>query len=171
MRFVKFFFLGAVTLFAVFTALSLLFPSHLRVSRVVNVPVSRERTLEAIAELRSWGQWNQLIRNTQLTNLHYSSPSTGKGAWLSSDQLAVHELGADSNGVTLQWDLKGGKRYAGGIDLMTVNRDSLAVQWYFDLDFRWYPWEKMGAFVYDRKLGPAMEESLDSLRLFLEKSR
>src|ERR1700754_1429488 len=56
------------------------------------------------------------------------------------------------------------------MDVVAVNRDSLTVQWYFDLTFRWYPWEKMGAFVYDRKLGAAMEESLDSLQLFLKNS-
>jgi hypothetical protein len=171
MRFIKFFLLSVLTLFIVLTALSFLFPSHIRVSRVANISTSRERTLAAIADLRSWGQWNQFIRNTPLTNKHYSTPANGKGAWFSSDQLTIHETDADSNGIALQWDLKGGKRYAGGIDIMSLNPDNITVQWYFDLNFRWYPWEKMGAFVYDRKLGPAMEESLDSLRLFLENSR
>ena len=171
MRYIKFLLFAVLSLFIVLTAFSLLFPSDLRISRVINVTASKARTVETIADLRSWGQWNQFVRNTQLTNKQYSSPSGGKGAWLSSDQLAVHEVEADSNGVLLQWDLKGGKRYAGGFDLLTVNPDSLTVQWWFDLHFRWYPWEKLGAFVYDRKLGPAMEESLDSLRSFLEKSR
>ena len=171
MRYIKFFLFAAVTLFVVLTAFSLLFPSDMRISRVINVSASKARTLETIADLRSWGQWNQLVRNTQLTNKQYSSPSGGKGAWMSSDQLSVREMETDSNGILLQWDLKGGKRYAGGFDVFTVNRDSLTVQWYFNLHFRWYPWEKLGAFVYDRKLGPVMEESLDSLRAFLEKSR
>lgn len=171
MRFVRFFLIGLVTLFLALTALSFLFPSHLRISRVVNVPASRQATTAAIADLRGWEQWNLFVRNTALTNKQYSSPSRGKGAWLSSDQMTIREMDADTNGIVLQWDLKGGKRYAGGFDLLTVNRDSLAVQWWFDLQFRWYPWEKLGAFVYDRKLGPAMEESLDSLRRFLENSR
>ncbi len=170
-NFIKFFIIGLLTLFLAMTALSLLLPSNLRISRVVNVSASRARTAAAIADLRGWNDWNQFVRNTPLTNKRYSSPSAGKGAWLSSDQLTIRETVADSNGVVLQWDLKGGKQYAGGFDLLTANSDSLTVQWWFDLHFRWYPWEKLGAFVYDRKLGPAMEESLDSLRLFLEKSR
>lgn len=171
MRFVKFFLFCVLTLFIVLTGLSLLFPSDLRISRVTNVPASKARTLEVIADLQSWGKWNQFVRNPQLTNKKYSATTAGSGAWFSSDQLRVSETGIDSNGIALQWDLKGGKTYQGGIDLLSVNRDSLTVQWWFDLHFRWYPWEKLGAFVYDRKLGPAMEESLDSLRLFLEKSR
>lgn len=171
MRIIKFFLFGAITLFLALTALSLLFPSNLRISRVTNVPASKARTLEVIADLRSWGQWNRFVRNSQLTNGKYSSPSSGAGARFSSDQLRVSETGIDSNGIALQWDLTGGKTYRGGIDLLSVNPDSLTVQWWFDLHFRWYPWEKLGAFVYDRKLGPVMEESLDSLRLYLEKSR
>jgi len=170
MRFVKFALLGLLTLFIVLTALSLLFPSHLRVSRVVNVTASRARTAEVIADLRSWENWNLFIRHTPLTNKRTSSPPSGKGAWLSSNEFTIRETAADTNGVALQWDLRGGKRYSGGFDLLQVNGDSLAVQWWFDLSFRWYPWEKLGVFVYDRKLGPVMEESLDSLRLYLEKS-
>jgi hypothetical protein len=171
MRYIKFLFISAVSLFLALTALSLLLPSHLRISRVVNVAASRERTAAVIADLRGWNEWNQFVRNTPLTNKQYSTPASGKGAWLSSRELSIHETGADTNGIVLQWDLKGGKRYAGGFDLLSVNRDSLTVQWWFDLYFRWYPWEKLGAFVYDRKLGPAMEESLDTLRQFLEKSQ
>lgn len=114
MRIIKFFLFGAITLFLALTALSLLFPSNLRISRVTNVPASKARTLEVIADLRSWGQWNRFVRNSQLTNGKYSSPSSGAGARFSSDQLRVSETGIDSNGIALQWDLTGGKTYRGG---------------------------------------------------------
>jgi hypothetical protein len=95
----------------------------------------------------------------------------GVGARLSSDQMTITETAADSDGITLGWDMKGGKQYTGGIAVGRVNPDSLTVQWWFDLNFRWYPWEKLGIFVYDRKLGPVMEESLAGLRQYVEKSR
>jgi hypothetical protein len=171
MRFVKFFILSILSIFLVLTGLSLLLPSHLRVSRVIDVAASRTRVAATIGDLRSWNEWNSFIRNTPLTNKQYSSPPGGKGAWLSSDQMTIRETAADTNEIALQWDLNGGKRYAGGFDLLSVNTDSLTVQWWFDLNFRWYPWEKLGVFVYDRKLGPVMEESLDSLKRFLENSR
>ena len=171
MRFVKFLVLAIVTLFLMLTGLSLLFPSHLRVSRVINVTAPRGKVAAVIGDLRTWEEWNTFIHNTPLTNKHFSTPSKGKGAWLSSDQWTIRELAADSDGIALQWDLKGGKKYQGGFDLLSVNPDSLTVQWWFNLDFRWYPWEKLGVFVYDRKLGPVMEESLDSLKQFVENSR
>src|SRR5258708_28691305 len=111
MRFIKFFLIGFAVLFLALTALSLLFPSNLRITRVVNVSTSRERTAAALADLRGWSEWNQFVRNGTLTNKQYSSPAAGKGAWLSSDQMTIHEVQADSNGVALLSDLKGGKRY------------------------------------------------------------
>jgi hypothetical protein len=172
MRVIRFLIPAVICLFLVMTGLSLLFPSHLRVARVVNVAASREKVLAAIGDLRAWTQWNEFVRSTPLTNKTWSAPSDGKGAWMRSDELTVNETAADSDGIQLDWALKGGKRYPGGMAVVpSLYPDSLTVQWWFDLSFRWYPWEKLGVFVYDRKLGPAMEESLTGLKRYVENSR
>src|ERR1700744_3690825 len=171
MRFVKFALIGILTLFVVLTALSLLFPSDLRVSRVINVAASRQTAYAAISDFRSWPQWDAFVRQTNITHVTWSSPSAGKGAQLRSDQMTVTETDADSNGIALTWDLMGGKQFRGGFELLTPNADSLTIEWSFDFHFRWYPWEKLGVFVYDRKLGPAMEESLKGLKVYVENSR
>lgn len=109
-----------------------------------------------------------------LTNVRISSPSDGKGAVLRADELTIRETSADSDGILLHWSLKGGKEVEGGFRFGSVSpslrTDSIMVLWYFDLHFRWYPWEKLGVFVYDRKLGPIMEESLAGLKQFVENS-
>jgi hypothetical protein len=170
-QFVRFLILSLVVLFVVSTLLSLLFPSHLRVMRAVNVGAPRARVLGAIGDLRAWTEWNEFVRSTPLTNKTWSAPSAGTGAWMHSDQINVMETANDSDGVTLDWDLKGGKRYPGGMSVLQSYPDTITVQWWFDLSFRWYPWEKLGIFVYDRKLGPAMEESLAGLKRYVEISR
>lgn len=171
MQYVKFFFVSVISLFVVLTALSLLFPSDLRVQRVVNIGAPREKVLAAVGDLKTWPEWNQFVRGTGLTHLALSTPSAGVGAKLSSDQMTISETAADSDGIALEWDLKGGKRHPGGIAVGNPNQDSITVEWWFDLHFRWYPWEKLGVFVFDRKLGPVMEQSLDSLRRYVENSR
>ena len=170
MRFIRFLLLSVVALFVVSTLLSLLFPSSLRVMRVVNVAASREKTLAAVRDLRAWTQWNEFVRSPQLTHKAWSNSSDGKGAWMRTDQLTVQETGVDTDGIALNWVLTGGKQYAGGISVFQTFPDSVTVQWWFDLHFRWYPWEKLGVFVYDRKLGPAMEESLTGLKEYVENS-
>src|SRR5882672_10070353 len=89
MRIIKLLFISAIVLFGVLTALSLLFPSRLRVSRAINIAAPREKIYAAVGDLRRWEEWNAFIRKTPLTGKTFSSPSTGKGAFLHSDQLAV----------------------------------------------------------------------------------
>ncbi|HTI91789.1 MAG TPA: SRPBCC family protein [Puia sp.] len=169
MKLIKFAFLGLVVFFLILTALSLLFPSQLRIARVVNIAAPKENVLAAVSDLRAWKEWNQFLRPNTLSNIRYSSPSAGKGASLEADELTIRETAADSAGVLLHWNLKGGKEVDGGFLFSSPNADSLSVVWYFDLHFGWYPWEKLGIFVYDRKLGPIMEESLTGLKQFVEK--
>src|SRR5215472_12887097 len=162
LQYAKFLIISLISVFLVLTALSLLFPSDLRVQRVVNIAAPREKVLSAVADLKTWPEWNGFIRGTGLTHVSLSATTAGAGARLSSDQMTITETAVDSDGIALDWDLKGGKRHPGGIAVGILNRDSITVQWWFDLHFRWYPWDKLGVFVYDRKLGPVMEESLDS---------
>ena len=171
MRLIRFGLFVLVSFFIVLTALSLLFPSEIRVSRVVNVAASRAEVSAAVSDLRVWEEWNRMLSRSMLTNIRYSVPSGGRGAFMRSDQLRIDEKEADTAGVVLNWDPTNGKQFVGGFRFLSVNRDSLTVQWWFDLHFRWYPWEKLGVFVYDRKLGPVMEESLERLKRYVEKPR
>lgn len=172
MRLVRFAVLALLVLMVVMTALSLLLPSHIRVSRVVNVAVDSRKEVEvAVSDLQAWKKWNDFVFNTGLTNVRFSSPSRGAGAFLKSDQLEIEEKYADTAGVLLNWDMTRGKQFVGGFEFLSINPDSLTVRWWFDFHFRWYPWERLGIFVYDRKLGPVMEESLEGLRRFIEKGR
>ncbi|HET6254834.1 MAG TPA: SRPBCC family protein [Puia sp.] len=171
MRLIKFALLGLLVLFAVLTALSLILPSTVRISRVVNVRASRRQEVyAAVSDLRAWKSWNDFVYHSSLTNIRYSSPSGGAGAFLQSDQLRIEERQADTAGVLLNWDMVNGKQFVGGFQFLSLNPDKLTVQWWFEFHFRWYPWEKLGIFVYDRKLGPVMEESLEALQRFVEKS-
>jgi len=172
MRFVRFLILSLVVLFIVSTLLSLLFPSSLRVTRTVNVAASKAKTLAAVSDLRVWTQWNTFVSSSQVTHKEWSNFTSGAGAWLHSDQYTIIESGYDTSGIVeLSWGLHGGKTYLGGMSVYQTFPDSVTVQWWFDLHFRWYPWEKLGVFVYDRKLGPAMEESLTGLKQYVENSR
>ena len=171
LRFIRFLILSLVVLFVVMTALSLLFPSSTRVTRTINIAASHEKAMAAVSDLRTWPEWNEFVQSPQLTNKRWSTPSAGKAAWMRADQFTITETAADSDSIALNWDLYGGKQYAGGFQLTRSYPDSIAVQWWFDLHFRWYPWEKLGLFVYDRRFGHAMEESLLGLKRYVENSR
>ncbi len=171
MRFVKLFLISVIVLFIVLTVLSLQFPSQLRVSRAINIAASREKVGAKIGDLTSWDQWNQFISLSPLTGKRYSTPSSGEGAFLRSDQLVVRIVRAGADSLRLDWEQVHGKPFKGGFNLMQLRPDSLTVQWYFDFHFRWYPWEKFGSMVYDQQMGPLMEGSLAELKRIMENSR
>jgi Polyketide cyclase / dehydrase and lipid transport len=170
MRIVKLFLIGVIVLFLVSTCLSLLFPSHMRVSRGVNVAVSRAKVYAVVTDLATWDRWNSFIKGTPLTGKSVSTPSAGKGAVLRSDQLVITEGEPEPGNVPFDWNQMRGRRFQGGFNLLQFRPDSLTVQYWFDFRFRWYPWEKLGIFVYDRQWGPVLQESLDTLKLYLENS-
>jgi hypothetical protein len=171
MRFIKLGLISIILFFLVLTGLSLLFPSHQRISRAINIAAPREKVYAALSDLHAWDSWNRFVTNVPLTRRSISSPSSGKGAALRSDQLIITITGAGPDSVIIDWDQSHGKRFIGGLNLLQLYPDSLTVQWWFDFHFRWYPWEKFGSLVYDQKLGPVMEESLADLKRFLENSK
>jgi len=170
MRFIK---LGLFSIFFFFlaiTAISLLFPAHMRISRAVNIAAPHDRIYKTIGELKTWDQWNRFIDSTPLTGKSFSSPSAGKGAFFRSDQLKITLTDCQRDSIKMHWDQTNGRSFDGGFNLLQLYPDSLTVQWYFDFHFKWYPWEKFGGLVYDKKLGTVMEESLNGLKRFVENS-
>ncbi|MDR3716626.1 MAG: SRPBCC family protein [Puia sp.] len=170
MRLLKLFLIGAVVLFLVITAFSFIFPSHLRISRAINMAAPRQKVWYAIQDFHTWEDWNQFISLSPLTGKSFSNPSAGRGAFLKTDQLVVRIVGSSPDSVSLVWDQVNGKPFKGGFNLLQLSADSLTVQWYLDFHFRWYPWEKFGSMVYDQKLGPLMEGSLAELKRLMENS-
>jgi len=172
MRFIKLGLISAIALFLVITALSLLFPAHMRVSRAVNIAAPREKVYRVAGELKTWSGWNHFVSDTNsaLTGRSLSTPSVGKGAFWRSDQLKITVRSSSPDSIRMDWDQAKGRNFTGGFNLLQLYPDSLTVQWYFDFHFHWYPWEKFGGLVYDKKLGYIMEESLTDLKRYVENS-
>lgn len=170
MRFIKFILISVIALFIVLTAFSFLFPSQMRVGRSINIAAPREKVMAAVGDLRAWTQWNTFITSTPLTGMFFSSPSSGKDAFLRSDELRITVLAAGADSVRLDWKQTRGKSFVEGFNLLQLQPDSLTVQCWMDFRFRWYPWEKLGLLVYEKKLGPVMEESLAGLKRYVENS-
>lgn len=170
MRYIKLMLISGLVLFGMLTGLSMLFPANMRVSRAINIAAPRQHVYAAISDLRSWDSWNEFVRSTPLTGKNWSNPSSGQGAEFGSDQLHITLVQSTPDSIKMDWRQAGGKRFAGGFNILQLRADSLTVQWYFDFHFRWYPWEKMASLVYDKKLGPVMEESLSGLKRLMENS-
>ena len=156
MRFIKLGLISVVVFFLIIWGMSLLIPRHVRISRAINVSTSKANVLYQIEHIKNWQQWNVMVKNEALTNSRFTD------SVFSSDQLIVKLDGVWPDSVHLKW-LQGKNEYTGGFNLYESG-DTTAVQWYFDFYLPWYPWKKLGSLVFDKQLGPPMEQSLSNLK-------
>lgn len=163
MRLVKLAIISAIVLFLVVFLLSLLIPGNVRISRAINISASTDSLVRQLTDLRQWQHWNEMVNSPQQHNPAYTATS------FTSDQVQVKLQQAKTDTVFTSWMQQSGKEIASGFTYQSVS-GTIVVQWYFDIELEWYPWEKFGSIVFDKQLGPPMERSLANLKKVLEKT-
>lgn len=161
MKILKLAIISIVILFLVILCLSLLIPSHIRITRATNVFVKRDSVYNTIANMKSWKQWNELVNKPELAN------GIATDSDFISDKLKVHIKFASLDSVITAWTQENGNIIHSGYVMIPAG-DTTIVQWFFDFYPRWYPWEKLSTVVLDNQLGPAMEKSLGNLKKGIE---
>ena len=164
MRFVKLAFISAIALFGIIFLISLLLPSHIRISRAIDIRAPREKIYPLLADIKQWDKWNEYIRV-----YHNRIAET---ATLKADEIAISITGKTDTLIMAGWQQPSGNKFGNGFAIIT-NADGgghTTVQWYFDFHLKWYPWEKFQSIVYDEQLGPVMEKSLANLKRITENS-
>ncbi|GAO43639.1 hypothetical protein [Flavihumibacter petaseus] len=128
---------------------SLLIPSHVRISRAIDIQAGKAQVLPLISTNDGWTKWNA-----------YAQDSSGKFRF---------EIRSVSDSlVEADWTA-GNKTYPSNLALYGLKSGTLTVQWYVDFKLSWYPWEKFGSILYDNQMGPVMEQSLRQLKALAEK--
>jgi hypothetical protein len=163
MRFIKLAIISVLILFLLVTALSLLLPSHVRVSRAINISATRETIAPLISDLNQWPKWNRfVIQADSLKRLENISDTLVKAG-----RLEIRLLKSAIDTIKTKWWQPKGKVSEGNFILIPGEHYTV-VQWYFDFYQDWYPWQKFQSIIYDEQLGPYMEGSLQNLKNFVE---
>jgi hypothetical protein len=157
----KIFKLAVISLFfmsLLIVGMSLFIPGHTRVSRAITIPFAAEKIIPAITDLRNWPQWNELILPDQVGNLQLQEGTiTGKD-W------SLERVSQTDSTITFRWTMKDKEAVQSVFTVTPYGSEATVVQWYFDFEVNWYPWEKFGSILFDRQLGPSMERSLEKLK-------
>jgi len=163
MRFVKLGLISAVVLFGVILLISLLLPSHIRISRAIDIDAPADKIYPILADTKQWEKWNEYIRV-----YHNRIAETDM---LKADEIAIFITSKKDSLVTADWQQPSGNKFGSGFAIISNHTGHATVQWYFDFHVKWYPWEKFQSIVYDQQLGPVMEKSLASLKRIAEKAK
>ena len=162
MRFVKLIFISLLVLFCLVTILGLLFPSVVIVSRAVNITAPKDSIFLLVKDINGWEKWMDGLNNTTVT---MSSPTK---ATLGKTEVTI--TAATPANITSNWVSKNGSKQINTINIIgDSTQPTTVVQWQFQQQLKWYPWERFASMMNDKILGTMMEKNLNNLKAILEK--
>lgn len=150
MRIIKLAFISFTFIFLVVTAISLMIPSRIRISKATNLPNSRDSILALVNNEGQWSRWHPAFMNDSFrraANLKVIPQSHND-----SEVVALVRQG-EKKGVVNGWKIYSHQ-----------GSDSLTLQWYMDFRLSWYPWQKFGSLFYENTYGVLMQEGLSNIK-------
>ena len=164
MRLIKLAIISAIVFAVLVFLMSLLIPSHVRISRAVNIHAPLSSVASLVQDLDTWSEWNEPVKNAGL--MEYK-PWEKK---LVGEKLEISLERTTGDSVFTVWRNHNGKEIAGVFSLHQQG-NVVIVQVYFDFYQRIYPWEKFASINLDKQWGPAMEKSLENLKKITEQGQ
>ncbi len=165
MGIIKLAFISAIVFFFIITGISLFIPSHIRISKAVDINTSKANLKEQLSNATNWKNWYPGADSASL----YFINGEVKGMTTKSRQSLIIKGVNDSAVIveTIRANNKTGSMGWNFFEASTPN--AVTVQWYMDFHLRWYPWEKFSGIMFEKRYGPLMEQGLKKLKTQLEK--
>lgn len=159
--------LGLISLFVfalIITGFSLFIPSHIRISKAIDINVSRDSVMSQVSDANNWKKWYPGADSMELLLVD----GKVKGIYSKTDQRILVTAVNDSTvlAVNSGANSKGGEI---GWNFFPNTNSSTTIQWYMDFHLKWYPWEKFSSLMLEKRYGPIMEKGLANLKTLLEK--
>ena len=156
MRLIKLALLSIVFLFIVVTLISLLIPSHIRISKAINLYAQKDSVFALIDDTSKWKQWHPAF-------------IPGDSAPKFPTIHITHKIESDSE-IVMYLQQQGKPEVINGWKFYQNNpADSLTLQWYMDFRLKWYPWQKFGTLLYENTYGKMMEQGLANIKSEVQK--
>jgi hypothetical protein len=170
MRLIKLAFISVVLLFCLITAISLFIPSHVRISKAINLKTVPDSVWRIVDDLQSWREWNPFFSSIPQNKMQWldTADGMGKGFRVENTEVRWKEMKPDERVAELT-NLTRKPMIMGWKCIGHTTTDSITVQWYTDFRLRWYPWEKFASLMFERSYGTKMESGLTNLKGMLEK--
>jgi hypothetical protein len=165
MRFLRLALLSIIFLFLVIWGLSLFIPSHITLSKAINIKAPADSVDVMISNPMNWKYWYPAMDSTlpfyekgALRGMIINPTDSIHPVYLLVDKVEKRETtalftGGSMNPVVNNWRT-----------IEHQGTDSLTLQWSMDFDLRWYPWEKFASLALEKTYAPKMEQGLMELK-------
>jgi len=177
MRLIKMFVLGLAGLFLVVSAIGLLIPNSVKISRAVQVDASSDIVLLALKDVKQWNEWLPWIVADSGAIVQFSAVTNEPGSfikWQGMDEKNAGKItitATDAQTIYVLHSLKGMNEAKGVFRVVSGGQSSRQseVQWLMDYKLKWYPWERFLGIFMDQMLGPVLDQGLQNFKNSIEK--
>lgn len=159
-RFIRLGLFGAIIMFCVASAIGLLLPGHILVSRATDIQAPVARIRPFVTSITAWPEWMEGL-SAQSIQLQ------GADTMVGPMQVSVVAV-SDTSMVTVWTGKKGSQQTATFRWIPSADGSTTVLQWQFEENLHWYPWERLGAMMNDKILGTMMEKNLQRLKTLAE---
>jgi hypothetical protein len=164
MRVIKLGLISIIAFSMLITIFSLFIPSHVRISKAIDINASKDSIIGSLANIEKWKGWYPGADTMQL--VAKESKAALKAGRL-DQYLGINSITDSTIGVSMTG--KEIKQSASGFNIYNSNLpNTYTVQWFMDIRLKWYPWEKFSGLLLEKRYGPVMEQGLGKLKSLLE---
>jgi len=161
-------FFSVLILFLLVTGISLLIPSHIRISKAINIAATTDSVFSQINDPVKWRNW---FPGLDSAKLFYESWML-KGVIIDDSSQQYIRIIEKKKGEVVTELRAGSKKIVSGWKIIDFDRsDSTTLQWYMDFRLRWYPWEKFASLLFEKSYGVKMEQGLNNIKKIVEINR
>lgn len=153
MRAIKLGLISAVVFFALFTLGGLLLPSHNVVSRAVNIKAKPGSILPLVQNTSEWHLWIEGIDSSTM-----------------QQKQTIQIISVSDTLIVANWKTAEANYTTKFRFIYNPGQAVTIVQWQFEQEVKWYPWERLSSLMNDKILGTLMEKNLAKLQLLVEAS-
>jgi hypothetical protein len=154
MKLIKFGIISCIVLFTMLTAIGLLFPSKIIVSRVIEINKQPKQIVTFINSVAGWKKWIEGVNAIDSVSCKIGN-STIK--FIEKSDTLVKQIFIDRQQ----------NQQISQIRLIEAQNKTI-VQWQFEQHIKWYPWERFSSMLNDKVIGSMMEIALQNLKKIAE---
>jgi Polyketide cyclase / dehydrase and lipid transport len=161
---IKLGFISLIVFALLITGISLFIPSHVRISKAIDINASKDSVWRQVNDAANWKNWfpggdtaTSFIADNKIKGIGIGSEQALVITEINDSTVLAKNVGPGSKRGTSGWNI-----YKG------ITPNIVTIQWYMDFHLRWYPWEKFSSLLLEKRYGPMMEQGLDKLKNLLE---
>jgi hypothetical protein len=172
MRIIKLAVISIIFLSLLITGISLLIPSHIRISKAINMKAEQDSVMHQISDPSRWKNWYPgldtakllyvwgVVKGIVIDDKDPSHPAYIVMSSKKENEVTAQFIPKKMRPVILVWKT-----------ISYSNNDSVTLQWYMDFHLRWHPWEKFASLLLEKSYGTKMEQGLTNLKKIIETDR